>query len=295
MLLTAWPGRSEDVFHKWDVGDLPGYSKDRWIATKALTPGEMADLNEHLDQWVDAYLLENAVYFARDDRDLLCRLADQVRDGRVTTLAFAKQLIIWERIERGDLFFEGKGLECHDDLFQVAGRANWMLRNATGRCFGYVRVGATQDDRNTIGDRWQRYFEGAEVEEVPFPYAGEKVKEEVRDLAAIGAFVTALQPSERKAEHTASCKHDMDLMFRFFMTAHPDLEESRKKKVMMDFNNAIGACDPDITARYYLSLLTGMTDPHDPSWWADWWKSNRDRLDWDETSEQFHVRTDADP
>jgi hypothetical protein len=48
------------------------------------------------------------------------------------------RLIIWERISRGEILFEGQGVQIEDDLFQVAGRANWILRNLYAKNFGHV-------------------------------------------------------------------------------------------------------------------------------------------------------------
>ena len=49
------------------------------------------------------------------------------RNGKETKLAGTKRLIVWERITSGEILFEGMGREIDDDVFRVAGRANWVF------------------------------------------------------------------------------------------------------------------------------------------------------------------------
>ena len=54
-------------------------------------------------------------------------------------LTNSADVIIWERIESGELKFYGHGWVIEDDLFSVAGRASWPLKELTGLSLGSVK------------------------------------------------------------------------------------------------------------------------------------------------------------
>lgn len=63
-------------------------------------------------------------------------------------------IIIWERVDNGDMTLDGPGAEVKDDLFAVAGRANYLLKNLTGEDFGDISMSTSREERLEIRDRW---------------------------------------------------------------------------------------------------------------------------------------------
>jgi len=82
--------------------------------------------------------------------ELIRRITNTTEVGLVNTA----DLIIWERVESGDLKFYGHGGIAFDDLFTVAGRANHLLTNITGEDFGRVSMYSTDADLKKLQNRW---------------------------------------------------------------------------------------------------------------------------------------------
>lgn len=65
-----------------------------------------------------------------------------------------RDIIIWDRVDSGDMTLDGPGAEVKDDLFAVAGRANYLLKNLTGEDFGDIGMATSHEERLEIRDRW---------------------------------------------------------------------------------------------------------------------------------------------
>jgi len=75
----------------------------------------------------------SALVAAGPTRAQLASLEARADDPRLVGLTNPMDLIIWDRIESGDLESYGHGLVSDHDLFTVGGRASWLLRaHATG-------------------------------------------------------------------------------------------------------------------------------------------------------------------
>jgi hypothetical protein len=64
--------------------------------------------------------------------------------------------------------------DCHgsridDDLFIVAGRANWILQALTFRTFGSVDFATDPKAELGLQDHWRRYLAGEEIGDVYRP------------------------------------------------------------------------------------------------------------------------------
>lgn len=68
-------------------------------------------------------------------------------------------LIIWDRVQSKDLPFYGHGWVVPDDLFSVAGRASWMLREITGQQFPAVSMKSTPEELKQLSERWAKWYE----------------------------------------------------------------------------------------------------------------------------------------
>jgi hypothetical protein len=88
-------------------------------------------------------------------------LIEKTDDGSFVGLENSADLIIWERIESKDLKFYGHGWVVEDDLFTVAGRASWLLRDVAGERFGSVKPKSTKDELSTLKRKWSDWLKAA--------------------------------------------------------------------------------------------------------------------------------------
>ena len=82
-----------------------------------------------------------------------------VANPKVVGLESYFDLIIWERIQSKDLPFFGHGWIVPDDLFSVAGRASWILREITGQQFNAVSMKSTPEELKQLSETWAKWYE----------------------------------------------------------------------------------------------------------------------------------------
>jgi hypothetical protein len=162
---------AEGVLIAWGGGrDVVGVTKEAFEDAKKLPPDEVAKRNLAVKSWGDAYLLLVAASQHKAEKTLQESLVGQLTDQTNCNLKSTSRLIIWERISSGEILFEGKGLCVADDLFTVAGRANWLLRNLTAKNFGYVRPKSSKEYLNALKQSWEESLAGEEVAEYKPPF-----------------------------------------------------------------------------------------------------------------------------
>ncbi len=86
---------------------------------------------------------------------LVARLSDKRKIGLENTA----DLIIWDRIQTGDLKFDGHGGGIDEDIFTVAGRASWILNQLTGENFAVVHGNLTEEQSEDFKLKWLKYLE----------------------------------------------------------------------------------------------------------------------------------------
>ena len=79
-------------------------------------------------------------------------------DTTCVGLTNSADLIIWDRIMTKELTFWGHGGGSEDDLFQVSGRASWLLKELTGQDFGSIRINSGAIDRVKQQEMWLNWF-----------------------------------------------------------------------------------------------------------------------------------------
>ena len=99
-------------------------------------------------------LMDVRYWVVEGHSDFINDLIPFLTDQTVTGLTNSADVIIFERIGSGNLGFYGHGWVVQDDLFQVAGRASWILSETTGMWFGSVSMTSTPDDLLALQDRW---------------------------------------------------------------------------------------------------------------------------------------------
>lgn len=88
-------------------------------------------------------------------------LIEKTNDSSFVGLENSADLIIWERIESKELQFYGHGWVVDDDLFTVAGRVSWLLRDVAGEQFGSVKPKSTKDELTTLKKKWSDWLKAA--------------------------------------------------------------------------------------------------------------------------------------
>ena len=86
---------------------------------------------------------------------LICRLSNKTKIGLTNTA----DLIIWDRIQTGELKFYGHGGGMQEDIFTVAGRASWILNWMTGEDFASVGIELTPNMAIKYQADWVRYIQ----------------------------------------------------------------------------------------------------------------------------------------
>lgn len=275
LALLALSVCADGVLLSWSARDVPGITEQMFNAARQYTVEEIEKKNLSVQSWPDAFLLMVAANQRKDDKDLLKRLMSQITNKTKADLKLTSKLIIWKRTTSGEILFEGKGLQVSDDLFTVAGRANWILRNLTKKNFGHVNPDMSSPQLAELQQKWMRWLGGEQVEEYKNPYeSNEKGLEEIRSLEAVEALITSLKPNAEKDKVMRECLKKV-----YNLDKLPD-----------DPNSPALLCSPDRYTHGYLGLITGIKDKHDYAWWNAWWDKNKNLLAWNREKAIFEVK-----
>lgn len=273
--LLSQSGKADGVLLSWSPRDVPGITEQSFNAAKQLKAEEILKKNLEVSSWADAFLLMVGANPKKEDKTLLKGLVAQITNNAKVELKATSRLIIWERITSGEIQFEGKGYQVSDDLFTVAGRANWMLRNLTNRNFGYVKPNVSGEELAKLQQKWTRWMGGEQVEEFQDQYpTSEKGLKEIRNLEALEALIVSLKPTGEKEKLIKDC------LKRVYKT----------DKLPEDETSPAALCNPDKLTNVYLSTITGFKEKHDHDWWRNWWDSNHKKLNWNQEKGIFEVR-----
>jgi hypothetical protein len=266
---------ADGILLSWSTRDVPGVTEQSFNAAKLFSVDEIQKKTLGVTSWADVYLLMVAASQHKDDKTLLKGLASQVSNKTKVDLKSTNRLIIWERITTGEIQFEGKGYQASDDLFTVAGRANWILRNLTRKTFGYVKPNTSEEELSKLQQKWVRWLDGEEVEEYQDPYpTSEKGLTEIRSPEALEALIVSLALTSEKERLTKDC-----LTRLYHIDKLPD-----------DPASPAALCSPDKYTHSYLAVITGIKDKHDFTWWKKWWEVNGNQLVWNREKGTFDVR-----
>lgn len=273
-MLLPGSASGDGTLVSWSPSSIPGMTQQRWDRAKERSPQEVLELNLLAKTWADCYEVALGARTHRDGAELSRQLLGQLLESNVTQLSGTSRLVIWERIARDEILFEGKGLQTEDDLFSVAGRANWVLRIIHEKNFGHVKPDSTSEDLKSLHARWREFLAGGTPAEwtSPYPTAREGLAE-IRSLSALEALVVSLQPSREKDVLTKTCLRDI-----YGLDEMP-VEEGVPARL----------CSPDAYIHTYLAALTRENEPRSTAWWAEWWTDNREKLVWHKEEGKFLV------
>jgi hypothetical protein len=108
-------------------------------------------------------LLGAAIFLAQRRADELAGLTDLLVNRQEVGLINSADVRIDSRIDLGDLKGYGHGWVIDDDLFIVAGRANWILRIATCRTLGNVNLKTRTPRLALLRNLWRRQLQGEDL------------------------------------------------------------------------------------------------------------------------------------
>lgn len=272
--LAAQTANADGVLLSWSPRDVPGLTEQSFNDAKQAKVEDVLSRNLKVTSWADAYLIAVSANVHKSDKNLLSGLVSQLTDTTKVSLKDTSKLIIWERIKSGEILFEGKGVQISDDLFTVAGRANWVLRNLTSKNFGHVKPTSSPEELKALQDKWTRWKNGDQVEEFKNPYpTSVKGLDEIRNREALEAMIFSLKSSSEKDKLTKDC------LKRIYNT----------DKLPDDPNSPASLCSPERYTHGYLRVVTGITDKHDYDWWKKWWEANSNSLKWNSEKGLFEV------
>jgi hypothetical protein len=278
LMLFVLDVQAEGILISWSPQDLNGMTEERFDNSKKWTKEGILAKNLTVDNWPETYLLLVASMQYKDDKSFLSELVKQISNNNETSLDLTSRLIIWERITKGDILFEGKGMQIDDDLFKISGRANFILRNLTANNYGLISVKNSQIDSDVLQQKWTSYLKGEKVEQYKNPYDGlEKGLDETHSLNAMEALIHSLIPSTAKDAIINKCLKNIY-----------GLSELPKDK-----ENPAILCNPDKYTLRYLDKLIGdeETDQtRDYNWWQKWWNQNKDNLKWNSVRSIFEIK-----
>ncbi len=262
----------------WSQSDIEGYTKIMYDKAQNLTPAQLFSKNLNDKSWSAVLLTLNAsVNNYKEDLDYLKKLANQITNKKETKLTGTSRLIIWDRIINGDIIFEGKGLVIDNDLFKVGGRANQLLQNLTNRNFGFVKINSTNDELETLKNKWLKYLSNKPVTDyIPTKYENAKIPE-ISSLNAIEALITSLKDNPEKRRITKNCLKNVY-----------QLEEMPKDK-----NTSANYCNPDTYTFGYLEMLFDnekVNETRDANWWLTFWAKNKNKLIWNNNLGIYQVQ-----
>ncbi|MBO9582674.1 MAG: hypothetical protein J7574_00800 [Flavobacterium sp.] len=101
-----------------------------------------------------SYLIDAEYWIALNYQKIIPQLIERITNEKEVGLVNSTDLMIFERIESGDLKDYGHGFIVNDDLFTVAGRANRLLTRVTGENFGSVSMKSTPKDLKVLQKKW---------------------------------------------------------------------------------------------------------------------------------------------
>ena len=277
LVLSLWPQSvsADGILLSWSASAVPGITEQAFNAARQLSVEAILKKNLEVSSWPDAFLAMVGAAQHKEDRILLKGLVAQVTNKAKVEMKATNRLIIWERISSGEIQFEGKGYQVTDDLFTVAGRANWMLRTLTKRTFGYIRPSTSEEELSRLQDKWARWLAGENVEEYQDQYpSAEKGLGEIRSPEALEALIVSLKPTPEKEKLTKDCLNRL-----YHIDKLPD-----------DPASPAALCNPDKYTFSYLAVITGVKDKHEYGWWKDWWDTNRNQLTWNPDKGSFEIK-----
>ena len=92
-------------------------------------------------------------------REMIPVLILKMRNKKFVGLSNYADMVIWERVRSGHMKYYGNGNVEADDLFTVAGRVNWLLKQVTGEQFGNVSMYSDNRQLRKLQQKWIQWLQ----------------------------------------------------------------------------------------------------------------------------------------
>lgn len=103
------------------------------------------------------FLFQIRFWCGENQEKIIPELIKLLNDHRIVGLTNSNDVIIWDRIIAGDLVFYGHGWLINDDIFSVAGRASWLLKESTCLDFGNITMKTSNRNMGKLKKKWIRW------------------------------------------------------------------------------------------------------------------------------------------
>jgi len=157
-ILGSQPAGSRITWRRTHPSDLQQHYLLNAAEARRLQTLNLSDVVDVLTIDSDySHLVQAALWLVAHPAEaeiFLPALPEMLRDTSCVGLTNSADLIIWDRIQTGELVFWGHGGGCDDDLFQVSGRASWLLKELTGQDLGSIAIQSTATERTKLRDLW---------------------------------------------------------------------------------------------------------------------------------------------
>jgi len=213
-LLLTYSVYADDILGEWNVQkDIKNFSPYQYENAKNWNSKQIASMLESNTTWSQLFFISYGARhrYNQGDTTMIKELIKLVQKNKVIPMTETYKLIIWERIRNGDMVFEGRGIIVDDDLFNVAGKANWILRYIYGVRFGLVQINSTQFALDELARKWTELYKGKSAGAIPEVIHNSKTLACLKDTLVLKTLIFTLQPSEKKTKYINTCLEQFKL------------------------------------------------------------------------------------
>ena len=275
-LCTSFIAYSDDILGEWNAQkDIKNFSPYQYDNAKNWNSKQIASMLESNTTWSQLFFISYGARhrYNQGDTTIIKELIRLVQKNKVIPMTETYKLIIWERIANGDMVFEGRGIIIDDDLFNVAGKANWILRYIYGVRFGLVKINSTQFALDEMARKWTELYKGRSSGAIPEEIHNSKTLACLKDTLVLKTLIGTLQPSEKKTQYINTC-----------------LEQFKLKSVPKDPLVSGYYCNPDNYTIEYLNKIIELKTPlKSPDAWKRWYETNKSKIVYDEKKKKFVI------
>lgn len=277
LMLSSFPKVwADDILGEWSVQkDIKGFAPMQYEQAKSWTSTQIAAMVENNTTWAQLYFLCYAARYRYNQQDttIIREMIRLVKKNKVTPMTETYKLIVWERIANKDMIFEGRGIIVDDDVFNVAGKANWILRSIYGVRFDMVTLKTNDYALEGLARQWKEFYKGKASGAKPEIVHNSKTLSSLKDTTVLKILIGSLAPSEKKKTYVNTC-----------------LEQYKMKAVPKNNLEPAYYCNPDNYAMEYLNKIVELKSPlKNADGWTRWYATNKSKLVYDEKKKKFLI------
>jgi hypothetical protein len=90
-------------------------------------------------------------------------LIDRITNTTLIGLNQADDILIWERLTEKQKAWIGYAYIINDDLYQIAGRANFLLKKISGENFGDIRIKNNPEKLLELKEKWKKWYKSVQT------------------------------------------------------------------------------------------------------------------------------------